>query len=140
VTEPHARGGGSRFRHRRPHNVLRPGGVAAQGSPAGFGTDEAGRVPPSPLTKLGRSAALLLGTSDPARRDLLLTITAATPRRCSSGFTKSHPLKHCGRRSTPEFRQTAISPMFTQRALQAPPDIPLREQIRAELARAGTRA
>jgi CO/xanthine dehydrogenase FAD-binding subunit len=32
------------------------------------------------LTKLGRSAALLLGTSDPARHDLLLTITAATPR------------------------------------------------------------
>jgi CO/xanthine dehydrogenase FAD-binding subunit len=31
------------------------------------------------LTKLGRSAALLIGTSDPARRDLLLTITAATP-------------------------------------------------------------
>ena len=32
------------------------------------------------LTKLGRSAALLIGTSDPARQDLLLTITAATPR------------------------------------------------------------
>jgi CO/xanthine dehydrogenase FAD-binding subunit len=32
------------------------------------------------LTKLGRSAALLIGTSDPVRRDLLLTITAATPR------------------------------------------------------------
>ena len=32
------------------------------------------------LTKLGRSAALLIGTSDPARRDLLLTITGGTPR------------------------------------------------------------
>lgn len=32
------------------------------------------------LTKLGRSAALLVGTSDPERHDLLLTITAATPR------------------------------------------------------------
>jgi CO/xanthine dehydrogenase FAD-binding subunit len=32
------------------------------------------------LTKLGRSAALLIGTSEPQRRDLLLTITAATPR------------------------------------------------------------
>ncbi len=31
------------------------------------------------LTKLGRSAALLIGTSDPARHGLLLTITAATP-------------------------------------------------------------
>jgi CO/xanthine dehydrogenase FAD-binding subunit len=32
------------------------------------------------LTKLGRSAALLIGTSDAARPDLVLTITAATPR------------------------------------------------------------
>jgi CO/xanthine dehydrogenase FAD-binding subunit len=32
------------------------------------------------LTKLGRSAALLIGTSDLAWPDLLLTITAATPR------------------------------------------------------------
>jgi CO/xanthine dehydrogenase FAD-binding subunit len=31
------------------------------------------------LTKLGRSSALLIGTSDPARQDLQLTITAATP-------------------------------------------------------------
>ena len=32
------------------------------------------------LTKLGRSAVLLVGTSDRARHDLLLTITASTPR------------------------------------------------------------
>jgi CO/xanthine dehydrogenase FAD-binding subunit len=32
------------------------------------------------LAKLGRSAALLIGTCDPVRQNLLLTITAATPR------------------------------------------------------------
>lgn len=32
------------------------------------------------LTHLGRSAALLIGTQAPGRNDLLLTITAATPR------------------------------------------------------------
>jgi CO/xanthine dehydrogenase FAD-binding subunit len=40
------------------------------------------------LTKLGRSAALLIGTSDPARRDLLLTITAATPRPVQLRFNE----------------------------------------------------
>jgi CO/xanthine dehydrogenase FAD-binding subunit len=32
------------------------------------------------LTRFGRSAALIIGTQDRAERDLLLTITAATPR------------------------------------------------------------
>ena len=40
------------------------------------------------LTKLGRSAALLIGTSDPARRDLLLTFTAATPRPVQLRFNE----------------------------------------------------
>jgi CO/xanthine dehydrogenase FAD-binding subunit len=40
------------------------------------------------LTKLGRSAALLIGTSDPARRDLLLTVTAATPRPVQLRFNE----------------------------------------------------
>jgi CO/xanthine dehydrogenase FAD-binding subunit len=41
------------------------------------------------LTKLGRSAALLIGTSDPARQDLLLTITATTPRPVQLRFDKA---------------------------------------------------
>jgi CO/xanthine dehydrogenase FAD-binding subunit len=41
------------------------------------------------LTKLGRLAALLIGTSDPARRDLLLTITAATPRPVQLRFDEA---------------------------------------------------
>jgi CO/xanthine dehydrogenase FAD-binding subunit len=41
------------------------------------------------LTKLGRSAALLIGTSDPLRQDLLLTITAATPRPVQLQFDRA---------------------------------------------------
>jgi len=40
------------------------------------------------LTKLGRSAALLIGTSDPARHGLLLTITAATPHPVQLRFNE----------------------------------------------------
>jgi hypothetical protein len=43
------------------------------------------------LTKLGRSAALLIGTSDLARPDLLLTITAATPRPVQLRFDEIPP-------------------------------------------------
>jgi len=43
------------------------------------------------LTKLGRSAALLIGTSDPERRDLLLTITGATPRPVQLRFDEVLP-------------------------------------------------
>jgi CO/xanthine dehydrogenase FAD-binding subunit len=38
------------------------------------------------LTHLGRSAALIVGTTDAARRDLRLTITAATPRPVRLAF------------------------------------------------------
>ncbi|HUC16779.1 MAG TPA: FAD binding domain-containing protein [Acetobacteraceae bacterium] len=41
------------------------------------------------LTKLGRSAALLIGTRDPARDDLTLTITAATPRPVQLHFANA---------------------------------------------------
>src|SRR5262249_5989211 len=41
------------------------------------------------LTQLGRSAALLIGTQDRARGDLLLTITAATPRPIGLHFAQA---------------------------------------------------
>jgi CO/xanthine dehydrogenase FAD-binding subunit len=40
----------------------------------------------SSLTRLGRSAALIIGTRSPTGADLLLTITAATPRPVQLGF------------------------------------------------------
>jgi CO/xanthine dehydrogenase FAD-binding subunit len=41
------------------------------------------------LTRLGRSAALIIGTQDRAAGDLLLTITAATPRPVQLRFDRS---------------------------------------------------
>jgi CO/xanthine dehydrogenase FAD-binding subunit len=40
------------------------------------------------LTKLGRSAALIIGTQTPALDDLLITITAATPRPMQLRFAR----------------------------------------------------
>jgi CO/xanthine dehydrogenase FAD-binding subunit len=40
------------------------------------------------LTKLGRSAALIIGTQSETARDLLLTITAATPRPVQLPFDR----------------------------------------------------
>lgn len=40
------------------------------------------------LSRLGRSAALIIGTQDPTARDLLLTITAATPRPVQLRFDR----------------------------------------------------
>jgi CO/xanthine dehydrogenase FAD-binding subunit len=40
------------------------------------------------LTRLGRSAALIIGTQERAARDLLLTITAATPRPVQLRFDR----------------------------------------------------
>lgn len=45
------------------------------------------------LTKLGRSAALLIGTCDAARADLTLTITAATPRPVRLRFANAPSAK-----------------------------------------------
>jgi CO/xanthine dehydrogenase FAD-binding subunit len=49
------------------------------------------------LTKLGRSAALLIGTRSQDQDDLLLTITAATPRPvqlCFDGLPSASELQH----------------------------------------------
>ena len=65
------------------------------------------------LTKLGRSAALLIGT---AIRCALTCCSRSPPRRparYSFGLMKSHPPKLSYRRSTLGFRRTAISPTCT---------------------------
>ncbi len=61
-------------------NVLRPGELLRKIHLPASALMKRAALRRASLTKLGRSAALLLGTSDPARQDLLLTITAATPR------------------------------------------------------------
>lgn len=61
-------------------NVLRPGELLRNIHLPTSALVKRAALRHASLTKLGRSAALLIGTSDPARQDLLLTITAATAR------------------------------------------------------------
>ena len=61
-------------------NVLRPGELLRKIYLPSSALSKRTAMRRASLTKLGRSAALLIGTSDPVRQDLLLTITAATPR------------------------------------------------------------
>ena len=60
-------------------NVLQPGELLRSIHLPASALRSASRFRRASLTQLGRSAALLIGTSDPARSDLLLTITGATP-------------------------------------------------------------
>ena len=91
-------------------NVLRPGELLRKIYLPSSALRKRAALRRASLTKLGRSAALLIGTSDLVRQDLLLTISAATPR---FGLTRRHPPKRCGMPSTLEFRGTAISRMCT---------------------------
>jgi CO/xanthine dehydrogenase FAD-binding subunit len=61
-------------------NVLRPGELLRKMHLPASALTKRAVLRRASLTKLGRSAALLIGTSDPVRQDLLLTITAAIPR------------------------------------------------------------
>ncbi len=69
-------------------NVLRPGELLRKVQLPASALMKRTAFRQASLTKLGRSAALLLGASDPARHDLLLTITAATHRPVQLPFDK----------------------------------------------------
>ena len=93
------------------------------------------------LTKLGRSAALLIGTSDPARRDMLLTITAATPRPVQLRFDEIPSGE--GLRPAIDARLPAdgyFADVHGSAAYKRHLTYHFAEQIRAELARPGARA
>jgi CO/xanthine dehydrogenase FAD-binding subunit len=92
------------------------------------------------LTKLGRSAALLIGTGDPVRNDLLLTMTAATPRPVQLRFPQPP--------SAQELRQAIdaavpadgwFGDVHGSAAYKRHLTCHFAEQIRAELARPGAR-
>jgi CO/xanthine dehydrogenase FAD-binding subunit len=70
-------------------NVLRPGELLRKIHLPTSALIRRAAVRRASLTKLGRSAALLIGTSDPARQDLLLTITATTPRPVQLRFIEA---------------------------------------------------
>jgi CO/xanthine dehydrogenase FAD-binding subunit len=67
-------GAGDRLRDRAPGELLRSIHIPASALSKRYAFRRAS------LTHLGRSAALIVGTQDKSARDMLLTITAATPR------------------------------------------------------------
>jgi CO/xanthine dehydrogenase FAD-binding subunit len=90
------------------------------------------------LTKLGRSAALIVGTSGKADNDLLLTITAATPRPIQIHFQQApsaEALRHAIEARIPDggyFNDVHGSADYKRHLT-----FYFAEQIRVELAQAG---
>jgi CO/xanthine dehydrogenase FAD-binding subunit len=68
-------------------NALRPGELLRSIKIPAYALSKRFAFRHASLTKLGRSAALLIGTTDRSRGDLLITITAATPRPIQLHFT-----------------------------------------------------
>ncbi len=121
-------------------NVLRPGELLRKIHLPASALAKRAAMRRASLTKLGRSAALLIGTSDPVRNDLLLTMTAATPRPVQLRFP--HPP------SAPELRQAIdaavpadgwFGDVHGTAAYKRHLTCHFAEQIRAELARPGAR-
>jgi CO/xanthine dehydrogenase FAD-binding subunit len=122
-------------------NVLRPGELLRKVHLPASALMKRAVFRQASLTKLGRSAALLLGTSDPAQGDLLLTITAATPRPVQLGFDEIPSAEAL--RQTIDARIPAdgyFADVHGSAAYKRHLTFHFAEQIRAELARAGTRA
>ena len=122
-------------------NVLRPGELLRKVHLPASALMKRATFRQASLTKLGRSAALLLGTSDPSRRDLLLTISAATPRPVQLGFDEIPSAEAL--RQTIDSRIPAdgyFADVHGSATYKRHLTFHFAEQIRAELARAGTRA
>jgi CO/xanthine dehydrogenase FAD-binding subunit len=68
-------------------NVLRPGELLRSIKIPACALSKRFAFRHASLTRLGRSAALLIGTTDRSRDDLLITITASTPRPVQVQFS-----------------------------------------------------
>ena len=132
-----ARGAGRRLRHRQPHQRAAAGRAAALDPPAGVGADASASPSASvSLTHLGRSAALLIGTSATSDDDFLLTITrrdaaaGPAPLRADAVGRAS-----CARRSTSACRADGwFDDVHGSAAYKRHLTYYFAEQIRAELA------
>jgi CO/xanthine dehydrogenase FAD-binding subunit len=119
-------------------NVLRPGELLRKIHLPTSALIKRAAVRRASLTKLGRSAALLIGTSDPARQDLLLTITATTPHPVQLRFTEAPSTEAL--RQAIEARIPAdgyFADVHGSAAYKRHLTYQFAEQIRAELARPG---
>ena len=119
-------------------NVLRPGELLRKIHLPASALMKRAALRQASLTKLGRSAALLIGTSDPARQDLLLTITAATPRPVQLRFAETPSAEAL--RQAIDARIPAdgyFADVHGSAAYKRHLTYHFAEQIRAELARPG---
>jgi len=122
-------------------NVLNPGELLRKAHLPASALMKRAVIRHASLTKLGRSAALLIGTSDPERRELLLTITGATPRPVQLRFDEV-PSAEALRQAI----DTAISAdgyfadVHGSAAYKRHLTYHFAEQIRSELARPESRA
>lgn len=93
------------------------------------------------LTKLGRSAALLIGTSDRGRQDLLLAITAATPRPVQLWFDRTPSTEALRQAIDARIRADGyFADVHGSADYKRHLTYQFAEQIRAELARPGAGA
>ena len=131
-----ARGAGRRFRHRQPRQRAARRRIAAQHPPARHRAfASASPLRHASLTKLGRSAALLIGTQRRGGDDSCSRSPRPRRARCSCASTRCRPPANCGRRSTSTSPQTATSTTCTARAAyKRHLTYYFAEQIRAELA------
>jgi CO/xanthine dehydrogenase FAD-binding subunit len=91
-------------------------------------------------TKLGRSAVLLIGTRDPARQDLLLAITAATPRPVQLRFDEIPPAETLRKAIDTRIPTDGyFADVHGSAAYKRHLTYHFAEQIRVELARPGAR-
>jgi CO/xanthine dehydrogenase FAD-binding subunit len=121
-------------------NVLRPGELLRKVHLPASALMKRAVFRQASLTKLGRSAALLLGTSA-AERDLLLTITAATTRPVQLGFDEIPSAEALRRKIDARIPADGyFADAHGSAAYKRHLTFHFAEQIRAELARAGTRA
>ena len=121
-------------------NVLRPGDLLRKIHLPVSALMKRAALRQASLTKLGRSAALLIGTSDPARQDLLVTITATTPHPVQLRFTEAPSAEAL--RQAIEARIPAdgyFADVHGSAAYKRHLTYHFAEQIRAELARPGAR-
>jgi CO/xanthine dehydrogenase FAD-binding subunit len=122
-------------------NVLRPGELLRKVHLPASALMKRAVFRQASLTKLGRSAALLLGTSDPARGDLLLTITAATPRPVQLGFDEIPSAEALRQKIDARIPADGyFADAHGSAAYKRHLTFHLAEQIRGELARPETRA
>jgi CO/xanthine dehydrogenase FAD-binding subunit len=122
-------------------NVLRPGELLRSIHLPAAALEKRFAMRHASLTKLGRSAALLIGTRSKTADDLVLTITAATPRPVQLRFDRApseQELRHTIQQRIPA--DGYFADVHGAADYKRHLTFYFAEQIRAELAQAGTGA